>query len=165
MLIVNLGATRRRLLDALTRIPEQPFDSGAGLESREVAHIIGHISEVEKRLVATVIDALSAESPAVADRDLSGLVERFEASVADVVPATAVSTRSGLLHLLEESRFKYLQYVFNKTHEEALAQKSIEHPLLGRVSLKNLIDMIWLHERHHVEQIEALAPPQATRDP
>lgn len=163
MLIVNLGATRRNLLAALAMIPDEQFNSNAAPGTRNVGRIVGHIAEVEKQLVSTVVDALAGTSPPVADCDLADLVEPYEASVVDVVPASVVSTRWEALRMLEESRFKYLQYVFNKTHEEVLARKSIEHPLLGRVSLANLLDMIWLHERHHAEQIEALAPPQTVR--
>ncbi len=65
-----------------------------------------------------------------------------------------VLTKAELIRLLEESRFAHLQYVFNKTHERSLAEKAVDHPLFGNISLKNLIDFIWLHEQYHVDRIE-----------
>jgi hypothetical protein len=32
----------------------------------------------------------------------------------------------------------------------------LEHPVYGTISLKNLIDTIWLNERHHLEKIEEI---------
>ena len=65
-------------------------------------------------------------------------------------------TKDELVNLLEESRFRYLQDVFNETHERTLAEKSMDHPHFGLISLKNLVDFIWLHEQRHIEQINEI---------
>lgn len=85
---------------------------------------------------------------------------------ADGLPGGPVRTAPGfmtklaLVRLLEESRFRHLQRVFNETHERVLAAKSMQHPRFGRISLKNLADLIWLHDAHQVDHIARIRAAQ-----
>jgi hypothetical protein len=71
-------------------------------------------------------------------------------------PPSEFFSKSDVIKLLEESRFLYLQAVFNETHETILGEKSVDHPDFGFISLKNLVDSIWLHEQRHIKQIEEI---------
>ena len=96
------------------------------------------------------------ESEKVDERDLSFLTDRSKRVEATIQLSANFITKIEGMELLEESRFQYLQTVFNETHEEILVEKSMNHPAFGFISLKNVVDFIWMHEKRHIDQIEEI---------
>ncbi|TAM75071.1 DinB family protein [bacterium] len=154
MLIANLGRTRRKLLASLDGLSDEHLNKSPSNGRWSIGQIVCHVCNTEKGIVETVLDALPSTSGKVEERDVSLLIERYESNEAKTAPQAGFLTKAELIRLLEESRFKYLQSVFNKTHESSLAEKSMDHLLFGKISLKNLIDFIWLHEQYHIDHIE-----------
>ncbi|MEB2312083.1 MAG: DinB family protein [Sorangiineae bacterium] len=159
MLITDLGNTRRRLLATLAQIPDDRLDHAPQPGGWTPSQIIRHLYATELATARAIQDALEAKSEPVADLDPSVLRARITAMKPADPPSAEPLPRAELIRLLEESRFRYLQAVFNKTHESTLATKSTVFPELGRVSLKNLVDFIWLHESLNVERLATFAGP------
>lgn len=155
MLITNLGNTRRKLLASLRKLTDEQLNAKPRGAPRSIAEIVYHLHVAEKGIATTIFDAMHADSEKVDERGPSSLADHVRAH--DVIePHAEPLTKQRLIELLEESRFRDLQLVFNKTHERVLVDKSMQHPSLGQISLKNLMDYVWVHELHHVEQIEAI---------
>lgn len=162
MLITQLGKTRQRLLAAIAPLATEDLKRIPAGGTRTVARILLHLAETERSIAEAILGARSAISAVVPAHDLVRLraaipALALETSVApeDEPDASALS-KNDLIHALEESRFRYLQRVFNETHEATLTQKSTVHPFFGPISLKSLVDFIWLHEQYHTEQIEGM---------
>ncbi|TAM57556.1 DinB family protein [bacterium] len=158
MLIANLGKTRRRLMASLDSLSEEQLNKSPGGGGWSIAQIVSHVCDTEKGIVETLLNALPGTGGKVEERDVAPLIETFESSQVGTASPPGSLSKAQLIRLLEESRFKYLQYIFNKTHETVLTEKSMDHPLFGKISLKNLVDFIWLHEQYHVDQIEKAKP-------
>lgn len=154
MLIANLGRTRRKLLTSLDGVSDEHLNRAPSNSRWSIGQIVCHVCNTERDIVEIVRNALPGVSGKIEERDVSPLIERYESSQAETALQLGSLTKAELIRLLEESRFKYLQYIFNKTHERSLAEKAIDHPLFGKISLKNLIDFIWLHEQYHIDHIE-----------
>lgn len=155
MLITRLGTTRNRLLRALGELGDEQVNrpSDAGWTG---AQIVRHLAATERQIAADILSALGGASSPVAERDIASLRAELPRLEQGAASESAPATRAELVDLLEDARFRHLQHVFNETHERVLAAKSMVHPLFGPISLKNLVDLIWLHEAHHLSQIEDL---------
>lgn len=156
MLIEKLGTARKALLDSLDSLTDEQLNAtprAGGLSIGQLAH---HLHLSERATAAQVLDALQSRSPTVEEMDPSFLAARLQQNCNHAPPAAERYSRAQLIGLLEASRFRDLQSVFNETHEYVLAERSLEHPSFGRVSLKNLVDTIWIHDELHGKQIAAI---------
>ena len=115
-----------------------------------------HLYTTEKSTAELILNSLEMESEKVDERDLSFLTDRSKRVEATIQLSANFITKIEGMELLEESRFQYLQTVFNETHEEIPVEKSMNHPAFGFISLKNVVDFIWMHEKRHIDQIEEI---------
>jgi hypothetical protein len=153
MLISNLGKNRTKLLDSFKNLTDEQLNQKPNADRWSIAQVIYHLYTFEKNTSEMILDALQAKSNKVEERDKSYLADRSNKVQSPNNPPIDFFTKKELVQLLEKSRFHYLQTVFNETHERILAEKSMDHPWFGLISLKNLVDTIWLHEKRHTEQI------------
>jgi uncharacterized damage-inducible protein DinB len=156
MLISNLGKCRTKLLDSFKNLTDEQLNQKPNADRWSIAQVIYHLYTYEKNTSEMILNALQAKSGKVEQRDMSFIADRSKKVQTTNEPPTDFFTKKELVQLLEQSRFHYLQTVFNETHERTLAEKSMEHPWLGQISLKNVIDTIWLHEKRHTEQINEI---------
>lgn len=162
MLITRLGNTRRELLRAIEPLTNSDLWRASASGGRSIGQILLHLAETERSVAEEILGAVSRKSERAPEYDLAEMravipsLETETETHANNEPVASTMTKHDLIHALEESRFRYLQRVFNETHEATLTQKSVTHPPFGLVSLKSLVDFIWLHEQYHTEQIEGM---------
>lgn len=160
MLITKLGSVRRELLDAITPLADDALQHLPESGGPSIAQILLHLAETERSVAELILGAVKGASERAAEYDLAQMRAAIPALAIEAgewdAPEAPTRTKADLIRALEESRFRHLQRVFNETHEATLVQKSTLHPAFGLISLKNLVDFVWLHEQYHVEQIRAL---------
>ncbi len=156
MLISNLGRTRTKLLTSFQDLSDEQLNQKLSEKSWSIAQVLYHLYTSEKAMAGLVLDALQANTEKVEEKDLSFITDRTKKSKAMNEPPNEIITKKNLLELLEESRFQHLQFIFNETHERILAKKSMNHQDFGAISLKNAVDLIWLHEKRHIYQIQEI---------
>ncbi|AGG89614.1 DinB family protein [Rhodanobacter denitrificans] len=156
MLIENLGTTREKLLASLEGLTEEQLNAKPHTGGPSIGQIVHHLYASERETAAMVLDALQSRSGKVEEKDASLLAAGLQQGCDEEQATAERFTKAQLIRLLEESRFRDLQSVFNETHECVLAERSLEHPAFGRVSLKNLLDTIWIHDELHGKQIAAI---------
>lgn len=156
MLITNLGKTRASLLASLAALPYEALNQVLPGQTRSIAQIVHHLSATESETAQFILRALPRHGETVDECGEAAIIERMARFPPAAAPATRGFTLAELIGLLEQSRFRDLQRVFNETHTRVLAAQSARHPVLGRISLKNLVDFIWIHEARHTRQIEEL---------
>lgn len=156
MLISQLGKTRRDLLASLEPLSDAALNRVLPGQRQSIAQVIHHLSAVESETARTILQAIPQRSDKVPEHNEAYIVEHMANFVPASVPPDGFFTKAALIRLLEESRFRDLQQVFNETHEQVLTEKSMQHPAFGAISLKNLVDFIWIHEARHTRQIEML---------
>lgn len=153
MLITNLGKTRLALIGSFDTLSDEQLNQPGGEAACSIAQIIVHLHTSEIETARSVLVALPHSAGKVAERELVTLAKLVREYDTVIAPLDHALTKAELIGRLEESRFKYLQDVFNETHAQTLAEKSMQHAAYGEISLKNLIDTIWLHEQEHTRQI------------
>lgn len=156
MLIDHLGWARERLLDSFAGLSDADLNRVPGGGGWSIAAILLHVAERERLVSDCVLDAAEARyAECVEEIPEDELRTRLPAVAEEVPPPVAWTSRAELTRALETSRFRYLQRVFNKTHAHDLVARSLVDPQLGRISLKNAVDLIWLRDELHTRQIEA----------
>lgn len=153
MLITNLGKTRQVLMGSFNTLTDEQLNRPSGALACSIAQIIFHLHTSEIETAKGVLEALPRSRATVAEQDPALLADRLQQNDTAMAPLTQTLSKAELIGLLEESRFKYLQDVFNETHAQTLAEKSVNHPIFGEISLKNLVDTVWLREQQHTRQI------------
>lgn len=156
MLIEHLGEARRKLLASFEDLSDLQLNTRAGTDGCSIAEVVHRLYRSEMKLAMLALDSLSMRGGPVAEKDLSVLEGEVRRNCTRPPKLNNIFTKGELISLLEVSRFGHLQLLFNETHVSALAEKSLEHPVYGAISLKNLIDTIWLDERHHARRIEEI---------
>ncbi|MFB6467795.1 DinB family protein [Cytobacillus sp. Hz8] len=156
MLVKNLGETRMKLLESIKNLTDEQLNQKPSMDMWSISQLLYHLYFAEKETAEIILNSLKTESKKVEEMDLSFLTDRSKKAKADVEPPEKFYKKQEITQLLEESRFQYIQAIFNETHEEKLVDKSIEHPTFGVISLKNLLDTIWLHEERHLQQINEI---------
>lgn len=156
MLIENLGRARKALLDSLDGLTEDQLYATPATGGPSIGQLAHHLQASERATAALVLDALQSRSEPVEEKDPSFLAACLQQGCNHDHATSGRFSAAELIRLLEESRFRDLQSVFNETHERVLAERSLERPPYGRVSLKNLLDTIWIHDELHGKQIAAI---------
>jgi hypothetical protein len=153
MLIKNLGQTRTMLLENFKDLSDEQINKKPSNEKWSIAQVLHHLYTVERDTSILIFNSLTMKSVKAEERDLSFLSDRSRKVKATVEPPADFLTKNECITYLEDARFQYLQAIFNETHEKTLAEKSMDHPVFGLISLKNMVDFIWMHEKRHCEQI------------
>lgn len=156
MLIENLGKTRTKLFETVKDLTDEQFNQKPSPEKWSIAQVFHHLYTTEKSTAEFILSAIETKSSPVEDKDMAFVADRSKKIKAKNEPPTDFFTKKALMYLLDNSRFENLQAVFNEVHVEDLADKSIDHPGFGKISLKNLVEFIYLHEQRHIEQIEEI---------
>jgi len=156
MLIEKLGKTRGMLLDSLEGLTEDQLNAKPRTGGLSIGQIVHHLYVSERDTAILILNALSSRSERVEDKAPSLLAACLQEDCGEERAAAGRFSKGELIRWLEESRFRDLQSVFNETHEDVLAERSLEHPLFGLISLKNMVDTIWIQDEFHYKQIAAI---------
>lgn len=156
MLIEKLGKTRGLLLDGLEGLTEDQLNAKPRTGGLSIGQIVHHLYASERDTATLILNALSSRSERVEEKAPSVLAACLQKNCGEEKATADRFSKGELIRWLEESRFRDLQSVFNETHEDILAERSLEHPLFGPISLKNLVDTIWIHDEFHCKQIVAI---------
>ena len=61
-----------------------------------------------------------------------------------------------MIDMLNESRRELMRFLSTIEDESKLTNKSVMHPALGELLLDQWIELIYLHEQRHIEQIKEI---------
>lgn len=155
MLITRLGKARLGLLASFQALDDAQLNAAPDAHQPSPAQRIRQAAAFEQAVAGDILAALGARSDPVPDQAPAALAAALETYLAGLDwPAPEPATRDDLVKQLEATRFRDLQHVFNETHERVLAERSVQHPRFGRISLKNLVDLVWLNDEHQARRIE-----------
>lgn len=73
-----------------------------------------------------------------------------------VEPSAKAFEVQSMIDLLNESREKLLAYLDTIDDKSLLQEKSLKHPGIGDLRLDQWVEIIYLHEQRHIEQIKEL---------
>lgn len=71
-----------------------------------------------------------------------------------VIPTSNPLERKEIIDLLHESRSIFLEFYSQIGDKSVLEGKSAKHPIFGNLPLNQWVDLIYLHDERHLEQIK-----------
>ncbi|MDQ0216080.1 putative damage-inducible protein DinB [Oikeobacillus pervagus] len=151
----KLDEIRKNLLKSVECLSDEALNKKVDEEKWSISQILYHLYEVENLAVSTLESGLEHGDEQVVERDLQFVVDRSRKVKLPDDPPNDFKTKDELKALLEKSR-KNLHAFLEKTDMQTLKEKSAAHLVFGKISLKNMVEFVYLHEQRHLEQIEEM---------
>lgn len=155
----NLVKTRSRLINEITRLSFEELNNKPDSKIWSVAQVCHHLSLAEKSMAMGIRFGLKQDSvQRIAPKPIhyvSDRTKKFEAP-SMVIPGENPLEAQQIIELLNDSR-EILWDVLNRIEDTSiLVEKSAKHPRFGELPLNQWIELIYLHEQRHIEQIKEI---------
>ena len=153
----NLFETRNRLVNEITLLNYDEFNSRTDINKWSIAQVCHHLILVEKSSAYAIAFGLKRINGNRKERKKIHLIldrtKKFEAPEI-VKPDIEPFEVRQIIDLLNDSRNKLLAVLSTVEDKSILAGKSVKHPRFGELPLNQWIELLYLHEQRHIEQIK-----------
>lgn len=155
----NLAETRNHLVDEIKSFTNEEFNYKPGKDKWSVAEVCHHLVLLEGRTaklihhLVTKPEINKAESKPIhlaTDR-----TTKFNAPEI-VQPSGEPFEVQQMLEMLNYARNKLLTVLDSLEDPKILVDRSAVHPVFGEMPLTQWIELIYLHEQRHIEQIKEI---------
>ncbi|MEH7075951.1 DinB family protein [Neobacillus drentensis] len=155
----NLNETRKRLVNEITFLSYDKFNYRNDINTWSIAQVCHHLVLVEKASAHAIAFGLNRINGNKKERkelqfvlDRTKKLEAPEIVYPDVVPFEVQQ----IIDLLNYSRVKLMAVLSTVEDTEILTEKSAKHPRYGELPLNQWIELLYLHEQRHIEQIKEI---------
>lgn len=156
----NLYETRNDLVKEIELLSNDQFNSKPDMNTWSIAQICHHLVLVEESSIKAIAWGLKQTDSTQKERKNvpSILLDRTKKIIAPkiVEPAAEPFEVSQIMDLLNDSRKKLMTFLSTIEDKSILAEKSMKHPAVGELPLDQWIELIYLHEQRHIEQIKEI---------
>lgn len=147
---------REEILKAVEELPDDLLNTKPAADEWSPMQILDHLQLMETVIATNISKQLAKEkSEKVAKKPIQLSVSRMvkvEAPVY-VIPTNEFTPLEEMKKKLAESRL-LLDAVYDGTTPDILEQKSMPHPVFGKVPLVQWFPFVGLHEKRHLKQLE-----------
>jgi uncharacterized damage-inducible protein DinB len=157
--IDNLTSTRKKLLNEISDLSNEELNKKPSADTWSVAQICHHLYLAESVFTQAIIYGLSKSNGRKAEPvPVQLAVDRTQKAKAPdmVVPSDAPLDFHNIIELLDQSRNLFLEFYNQLEDKSLLAEKSAKHPLFGYMPLDQWVELIYLHEERHIEQLKEI---------
>ncbi|MBJ7966902.1 MULTISPECIES: DinB family protein [Bacillus cereus group] len=152
--------TRNNLLEEITLLSDAQFNSKPDMNKWSIAQVCHHLVLLDERAIKVIssgskeIDSIQKERQEIH----SILLYRTKKFTAPefLEPSIEAFEVHQMIDLLNDSRKKLMTFLSTIENVSILAKKSVKHPALGELLLDQWIELIYLHEQRHIEQIKEI---------
>lgn len=155
----NMNETRNRLVKEIELLSFDEFNSRPNRNSWSIAQVCHHLFLTEKGSTKAIAFGLSKDNRTKTERkNVHLLLDRTKKVAAPkiVEPSVEPFEVQQIIDFLNDSRTKFGNLLETVNDKEILAERSVEHPVFGELSLDQWLDMLYLHEQRHIEQIKEI---------
>ena len=155
----HLDATRTQLLQEIDTLDDTAFNRKPDAQSWSVAQICHHLVLVEEATRKAIAWGLKAqENSTPARKNVQLILDRTKKIQAPsiVEPTEQPFTVQAMQDLLATTRKNLLAFLQTIEEPEVLAKRAVQHPALGELPLDQWIEMVYLHEQRHIEQLQEI---------
>jgi len=155
----NLVETRNRLVNEITLLSYEKFNNKTDVNSWSIAQVCHHLVLVEKASANAIAFGLERINGNEKERkDIHLVLDRTKKLEAPEIvnPDVAPFEVQQIIDLLNYSRNKLLTVLSTVEDNAILAKKSAKHPRFGELPLNQWIELLYLHEQRHIEQIKEI---------
>jgi hypothetical protein len=155
----NLFKTRKRLINDITLLSYDEFNRRPGRNKWSIAQVCYHLILSEKLFANAIAVGLNNINVKKTDRKKIELVldrrKKVEAPKM-VIPHEEPFKVIQIIDLFNCSRNKLLSVLSTVEDYSMLAEKSAKHPVFGELPLNQWVELLYLHEQRHIEQISEI---------
>lgn len=149
---------RQELFNSVSGFTNQQLNEKISEDTWSIMQNLEHLYLMERLVVQSILKELKNDASTTADeKPIHYTVNRSRKVKAPsfLEPSGEYITYEDIYTKLNDTRNSLLA-IKDEVKNEMLEQKSFEHPIFGRLSLKQWIEFIGYHEKRHLEQIEEI---------
>jgi DinB superfamily len=155
----HLFETRNQLIKEIALVKDEPFNVRPDTKTWSIAQVCHHLFLVEQATIKVIAWELKGNDRSKKERKKVHLMldrtKKIQAP-AIVEPALEPFKVQQIVDMLSDSRKKLMDLLSTIEDQSILMEKSVNHPALGELPLDQWIEMIYLHEQRHIEQIKEI---------
>jgi uncharacterized damage-inducible protein DinB len=155
----NLTATRNRVLKEISGLSDAELNKKPDSDTWSVTQVCHHLYLSESVFTQAIIYGLNKSNGKKAEpKPVQLAVDRTQkAKAPDIVaPGDDPLDSEQIKEFLNHSRNQFLEFYNQLEDKSILAEKSTKHPLFGYMPLDQWVELIYLHEERHIEQIKEI---------
>ena len=155
----NLFETRNRLVNEITSLSYDEFNSRPDINQWSIAQVCHHLILVEILFAKAIAFGLKKiNGNKTEPKKIHHILDRSKKIEAPemVKPDVELFEVQQIVELFNDSRNKFLAVLSSIEDKSILAEKSVEHPFFGELPLNQWIELLYLHEQRHIEQIKEI---------
>ncbi|MDQ0417186.1 putative damage-inducible protein DinB [Croceifilum oryzae] len=153
--MTHLEQVRTALLEELQPLSDEQYNMKPDPSAWSIAQVLEHLILAEGFIVSMISKlAKGHEVTNIPDKPIHFIADRSRKAPApdSMKPTKDYYAKEELIQKLEQTRKR--THAFIEEHdEEELSKRSMPHPALGDMNLKQYIEFIALHEQRHLAQI------------
>jgi hypothetical protein len=149
---------RAAVLDSVNGLSDEQLNQRLNHDKWTIAQVLVHLYLLERGLSKWIPDALSKGEEQIVDKKPIYLVPDRSKKVkapANFEPRDQFYTLDAARTQLVQSR-EALNEALAGVAEVELEKRALAHPVFGPLNLKQWVELVGLHEKRHLEQIEEL---------
>lgn len=154
----NLLITRNNLLNEINLLSYEEFNYIPEVNSWSIAQVCHHLVLTEETFTKAIAYGLKKPNVRSEPKKIGFIIDRSNKLEAPeiVKPQLGSSETHQIIEQLIHSR-NLLTSVLNTVEDTSmLADKSVKHPFFGELPLNQWIELLYLHEQRHIEQIKEI---------
>ncbi|TWT08119.1 DinB family protein [Planococcus sp. CPCC 101016] len=147
---------RNQILQAVEGMTDEKLNKKPSLEEWSPIQILDHLQLMENTVAKGVSHELAKDTSIKAVKKPIALTVSRSFKVKapkHVVPTEEFVTLEEMKERLNASH-NFLYEVYGSATKEQLKQKSMDHPVFGKVPLSQWFPFVGLHEKRHFKQLE-----------
>ncbi|TCJ79172.1 UNVERIFIED_ORG: DinB family protein [Bacillus cereus] len=152
--------TRNHLFEEITLLSDTQFNRKPDKDKWSIAQVCHHLVLLDERVIKVISSGLKKIDSTQNERKeiQSILLDRSIKFIAPemIEPNIESFEVQQMVDLLNESRKELMRFLGTIEDESILEKKSVMHPALGELLLDQWIELIYLHEQRHIEQIKEI---------
>ncbi|MCM3651394.1 DinB family protein [Metabacillus litoralis] len=155
----NLYETRNNLIEDIASLSYAQFNNRPSMNKWSIAQVCHHLVLVEKASIKAIAWGLKEIDRSQKERKKVHLIlDRTKKIQAPkiVEPDGEPFEVQQIIELLSDSRKKLMTFLSTIEYTSILTEKSVNHPAFGELPLDQWIELIYLHEQRHIEQIKEI---------
>ena len=155
----NLNETRNRLVNEITLLSDVQINSKPESNKWSIAQVCHHLVLVEEASIKAIAWGLkNNDNSQLEPISIELILDRTQKINAPkmVEPIEQSFEIQQIIDLLDDSRKKLITFLSTIEDVSILSEKSVKHPAFGYLPLNQWIELIYLHEQRHIEQIKEI---------
>jgi len=155
----NLWKTREQLLHEISSLGFDDFNRRLDMDTWSIAQVCHHLVITDHSFAKAITYGLDKRKPADTEHlpiqlvsDRSNKIQAPQISE----PSTEPFQVQQIIQLLSDSRNTFLDVLRKIDEETDLKAIAVKHPVFGNLPLDQWVELLYLHEQRHIEQIKEL---------